>query len=133
MKELVTKLIELELKKRDLEAELGMLKEEQAQVQAQVVEAFEANGLQNMRFENGVTVALRTDVRASILAEKREEAYELFKEHGLDGMVKETIHPKTLESWVREHKGLNGVQLPEWARDIVTTFEQTRPTILGLK
>jgi len=133
MKDLIEKYIALEQERRNMEKELGMLKEEIAKVQGQVVEAFADAGLQNMKMESGVTISLRTDVRASILADDREEAYEQFKMNGFDSMVKETIHPKTLESWVREYKGFNGVELPEWAREFVITTEITRPTILGLK
>jgi hypothetical protein len=133
MKELINRFIALERKRRGLEEQLGMLKEEKAKLEEQLLEAFTEQGIQNMKLEGGITVSLRTDVRASILADRRDEAYELFKENGLDGMVKETIHPKTLESWVREHRGVNGISLPEWAEGLVSTYEQTRPTILGLK
>ncbi len=133
VKDLLRDYVEAEREKRRIEAELQEAKKALAEKAEQVLEMFETTGLQNLKLEDGVTIALRTDIRASIPADKREEAYEAFKEHGFDGLVKETIHPKTLESWVREYAGINGVVLPDWASEYVTTYEQTRPTILGLK
>ncbi len=133
MKELLKKYIEVERKKRRLESELQEVKAELQEIADQVLDLFETAGLQNIKLDDGVTIALRTDIRARIPADKREEAYEEFKRQGLDGLVKETIHPKTLESWVREYAGLNGVELPEWAQGYVEIYEQTRPIILGLK
>ena len=133
MKELLDKYIAAEREKRRAEEELQKAKEAVTQVSEQVLEMFESTGLQNIKLEDGVTIALRTDIRARIPADKQEEAYNIFREHGMDSIIKETIHPKTLESWVREFAGLNGVELPDWARGYVETYEQTRPTILGLK
>lgn len=133
VKDLLNKYVEAERKKREVEEQLQEAKRALQDIAEQVLEMFETTGLQNLKLEGGVTIALRTDIRARIPADKREEAYEAFKENGLDGLVKETIHPKTLESWVREHAGINGVELPEWASGYVETYEQTRPVILGLK
>ena len=133
MKELLKKYIEVERKKRRLESELQEVKAELQEIAEQVLDLFETTGLQNIKLDDGVTIALRTDIRARIPADKREEAYEEFKRQGLDGLVKETIHPKTLESWVRESAGLNGVELPEWAAKYIEVYEQVRPVILGLK
>lgn len=133
MKDLLKKYIDVERKKRRLESELQEVKAELQEIAEQVLDLFETTGLQNIKLDDGVTIALRTDIRARIPADKREEAYEEFKRRGFDGLVKETIHPKTLESWVREYAGLNGVELPDWAKEYVEIYEQTRPIILGLK
>jgi hypothetical protein len=133
VKDLLKKYIEAEREKRRIEAELQEAKEKLNDLAEKVLEMFETTGLQNLKLDDGVTIALRTDIRARIPADKREEAYEEFKRQGFDGLVKETIHPKTLESWVREYAGINGVELPDWAAEFVETYEQTRPVILGLK
>lgn len=133
VKDLLKKYIEAEREKRRIEAELQEAKEKLNDLAEKVLEMFETTGLQNLKLDDGVTIALRTDIRARIPADKREEAYEEFKRQGFDGLVKETIHPKTLESWVREYAGINGVELPDWATEFVKTYEQTRPVILGLK
>jgi len=133
VKDLLKKYIEAEREKRRIEAELQEAKEKLNDLAEKVLEMFETTGLQNLKLDDGVTIALRTDIRARIPADKREEAYEEFKRQGFDGLVKETIHPKTLESWVREYAGINGVELPDWATEFVETYEQTRPVILGLK
>jgi predicted DNA-binding antitoxin AbrB/MazE fold protein len=121
------------LVKRELESKLKDANKNLKDMEYKVLEEFERTGLQNLKLATGETVSLRTDVRASILAENREVMYQKFKDHGLDGLVKETIHPKTLESWVREHKTINGIELPDWAEPFVEVYENIRPTILGLK
>lgn len=133
VKDLLEKYVAAEKEKRRVEAQLQEAKKNLSKIGEQVLDMFETTGLQNLKLDDGVTIALRTDIRARIPADKREEAYEAFKEHGMDGLVKETINPKTLESWVREYADVNGVELPEWATGYVETYEQTRPTILGLK
>ena len=133
LKELIRQYVETEREKRMVEEELGEIKNKLNTLADMVKEVFETMGLQNLKLENGVTIALRTDIRARIPADKREEAYEEFKRQGFDGLVKETIHPKTLESWVREYADINGVELPEWAAKYIEVYEQVRPVILGLK
>jgi hypothetical protein len=133
MKDLLKKYIEAEREKRRIETELQEVKAKLQELSEQVLNVFELEGLQSLKLEDGVTIALRTDIRANIPADKREEAYEEFKRQGFDGIVKETIHPKTLEAWVREYASINGVELPEWAAPYVEVYEQTRPVILGLK
>lgn len=121
------------LAKRELESKLKDANENLKDMEYKVLEEFERTGLQNLKLATGETVSLRTDVRASILVENRETMYQLFKEHNLDGLVRETVHPKTLESWVREHRTINGIELPDWAEPFVEVYENIRPTILGLK
>jgi len=133
MKELLDAYKERVLLKRQKEQELKDINEDIKSLEYEVLAKFEEIGLQNIKLDTGETVALRTDIRASILAEDRDSVYSEFKKHGFDGLVKEVIHPKTLESWAREYRTLNGVELPEWAEGLVQVYEQIRPTILNLK
>ncbi len=133
MQEVIDQLIAIETRRRGLEEELSQVKEEKARIEEEVLEAFLQAGIQNVKLDGGVTIALRTDVRASIKEEDRETAYEAFKLSGFGDLVKETIHPRTLESWVREFRDVNCIHLPSWAEGLISTFEQTRPVVLGLK
>lgn len=134
MKELLDRLLALETWRREIEEELEGVRAEIAEVNARVVEAFADAGVQNVKLEGGVTVALRTDIRANIPADLKLTALDVFEEHEPD-VVKAQIHPKTLESWVRAHvdEETGEVVLPDWARDIVNVHQITRATVLGLK
>ena len=48
-------------------------------------------------------LGITDDVRASVPADKREEAYEWLMEHGHGDLVVDYCHPSTLKAWVKEY------------------------------
>ena len=58
LKELIRQYVETEREKRMVEEELGEIKNKLNTLADMVKEAFETMGLQNLKLENGVTIAV---------------------------------------------------------------------------
>ena len=113
--ELLKALRKLKDKKTDLEAQLKETNIEIGKIEMhEFPEALQALGLDDPKIsERGIgSATLGTRVFATVLATNKPAFLEWMKQNGNEGLVKEDIHPKTLEAWGREAL-TEGLDYPE--------------------
>lgn len=84
--------------------------------------AVELDGV-NKRF------ALKTDQYANYLVEDEEAVFEAFRELGYDGIIKENIHSRTLNSTIKEITENGTKELPELLKPYIKVFEKPNISI----
>lgn len=102
---------ELELKLKEAENKARQIREND------LPELMQSLGLKQLVTANGLVVKLREEVRASFFAKdpgKREPAYDWLREHGHDGLIKNTVAVQF---------GKEQEQLAEKFAEFVKTFE----------
>ncbi len=64
--------------------------------------ALEAEGLRNLKLLSGRGVTTTEETFVNVKAEDRDFLHQWLKDHGHGDIVKETVHPGTLKSFVKE-------------------------------
>ena len=128
MFDLADTLRELQEKKALLQEELkdvnGQIKDTTGLLSEQMIN----HEIQNFK-RNGRLFYLTTlrDIRA--VASMREQLCEVLREKGFGDLVKEAVHPQTLQAFVREQIEENDDEVPEWLDDLVTVYEEDQVRI----
>ena len=108
---LLARFVALEKAKRDLEARLDAVKEEQKAVEETIFrEVFEAGFVFQSITLDGMTVYLHRQLWAGAKQGEKEGLIYALKESGLVDMVSETFNTNTLSAWVRERQQEGGYQ-----------------------
>jgi len=124
--EMIHRFIELRRERDRLKRELSAVEAEALAVEDVLREEFVAAGVQRIGSDDGATLFLAPEVRASVSAQADpSQVKAAFAEHGLGWMVKETIHPSTLSSWVIEQRK-SGQEIPPDVLGVINLFEQHR-------
>jgi len=76
-------------------------------------EAMETAEIDKFTVDGVGTVYITQRAYGNILAANRDDAYAWFKENGFGDLVKETVHPQTLNAFAKEQLE-NGAELPEF-------------------
>lgn len=84
--------------------------------------AIELDGV-NKRF------ALKKDQYASYTVENKEAVFDAFRRLGLDGIIKEDIHGKTLNSTIKELTNGGETELPDELKPYINIFEKSNISI----
>ena len=84
--------------------------------------AIELDGV-NKRF------SLKKDQYASYTVENKEAVFDAFRKLGLDGIIKEDIHGKTLNSTIRELTNGGETELPDELKPYINIFEKSNISI----
>jgi hypothetical protein len=87
--------------RRDLEAQVNILKTDLSGLEEKLVNLFAEAGIQNIKTKTGETVYLNREVFAKLVGDQKK-AYTAFRRAGLGDFVKETLNAQTLRAWVRE-------------------------------
>lgn len=119
---LVKRYTELELERRRFKAGLEAVTTEQAELQVPLLEAWERNGWKHIS-GNGLTLALRRDIRVSAKGGDSEALCAALEAEGFPQFIKRGVNSNTLSAFVREYDR-SGEALPERIADAVTIFEQ---------
>ena len=124
--EVVCSMDELRLRKEDLEEALKEINKEYDYLRLNMVPArFEEEGIENMKVEGVGRVSLTGDMYVSILADKKDAAYEFFRDIGKGSLITETISASTLKATVKAMMK-SGEDIPE---DIIKVTPFTRASI----
>lgn len=67
---------------------------------------------------------LTSSLYASPLAGKSATLNDTLKKEGFGSLVKESVNPRTLSSFVKEQIAANDGNLPDWLAGIVNTYEK---------
>jgi len=77
-----------------------------------MVDKMEDNGLSNANFSGLGRVSLRAELYATIIKERKEEAYEWLVENEFGDLIKETVNSSTFKAFCKEQMEA-GTILPE--------------------
>jgi len=109
--------------KKEIEEALKEINELIAQTEEQLVAAMVEEEMQNFT-RNGRQFVLTTRTYANAKSGMMPALCTWMKENGLKDMVKESIHPQTLQAWVKEQLEEVGA-LPEELEPLVNVYEKS--------
>ena len=109
--------------KKEIEEALKEINELIAQTEEQLVNLMIEEETQNFT-RNGRQFILTNRTYANAKAGMMPEICSWMKDNGLGDMVKESIHPKTLQAWVKEQIEEAGA-LPEELEPLVNVYEKS--------
>lgn len=118
--DLARELAGLRAQKALREEQLKTINGELAAVNTKLVDAMQVLGLQKFSVDGVGMVYLQDRPHPTVLDADKLHAW--LRAHGHGGMVKEGVHPMTLQAWVKEQMS-NMVALPE---DAIKVFIETR-------
>lgn len=116
IKELNNKVDELKSKREELLNELV------AEMQQEDLPEFSVKGI-------GKRFALKTERYASYLVADKYEVFDAFRNLGYDGIIKEDIHAKTLNSTIKELTDDGKKELPAELQPYIRIFEKPKISI----
>lgn len=123
MFELAKKLKELKDTKNDLEARLKEINTEIDNVDFELATMMTDSETQNFTVA-GTMFCLTNKVRASAVADRKEELYEALRNEGYGDLVYETVNANSLSAFVKEQIEEHD-DVPEWLNGLVNVFEKT--------
>jgi len=109
--------------KKEIEEALKEINELIAQTEEQLVNSMVEEEMQNFT-RNGRQFILTNRTYANAKAGMMPEICSWMKDNGLEDMVKESIHPQTLQAWVKEQIEEGGA-LPEELSELVNVYEKS--------
>ena len=109
--------------KKEIEEALKEINELIAQTEEQLVAAMVEEEMQNFT-RNGRQFILTNRTYANAKAGMMPEICSWMKDNGLEDMVKESVHPQTLQAWVKEQLEEVGA-LPEELEPLVNVYEKS--------
>lgn len=112
--------------KEDLESQLKDVNKDIEQLaQRDIPTIMEAQEVTNIKIAGVGTIYLQNKVKASITADDKAEAYAWLSENGHGDLIKEYVHPKTLEAWAKEQIE-NNMPIPE---EFIRAYKYTQAAI----
>jgi len=117
------KLVELRDRKKTIEDALKELNEVINQTEEQLVAAMVEEEMQNFT-RNSHQFILTTRTYANAKSGMMPAVCDWMKGNGMEGIVKESIHPQTLQAWVKEQIEELGA-LPEELVELVNVYEKS--------
>jgi len=113
-------------KKAELEEALKEVNKEKERLETKTLpDMMEAQEIDKMTIDGVGTLYTQAGVYAYIYASDRDMAFDWFKRHGHEDIVKEQIHFKTLTSWVKDQMS-QGQEVPEWCNAKPTVTARIR-------
>ena len=109
--------------KKEIEEALKEINELIAQTEEQLVNLMIEEETQNFT-RNGRQFILTNRTYANAKAGMMPEICSWMKNNGLEDMVKESVHPQTLQAWVKEQLEEAGA-LPEELSELVNVYEKS--------
>ena len=110
-------------RKKEIEEALKEINELIAQTEEQLVNLMIEEEMQNFT-RNGKQFILTNRTYANAKAGMMPAICEWMKDNGLADMVKESVHPQTLQAWVKEQLEEVGA-LPEELEPLVNVYEKS--------
>lgn len=113
LKELAAEYARLHAEKKRLEVDLDDVKKKISQVDSALVMAFENAGIEKQaRMKQGLFTKDRQEY-VSIVEEMEKAAFDWLTRHGAGWMIKPSVHPQRLRSFVIKERDEQGEEIPE--------------------
>lgn len=124
MFELADRLKALRDEKKEIEQSLKDINAELEEVDAVLAQLMTDTETQNFT-RSGTVFCLTNTIRASAMADRKEELFEALRAEGHGGLIYETVNANSLSAFVREQISENDDVLPDWLNGLVNVFEKT--------
>lgn len=124
-------LVALRDRKKELEEELKDVNTQIAEIEKTLVDKMIEEEMQNFT-RNGRQFILTSRLYVSAKAGMMENICAWMKQHGLEDMVKEHVHPQTLQAWCKETVEETGT-LPEELESMLNVYEKSGISIRNKK
>ena len=124
MFELADRLKELRETKKELEQQLKLLNAELDEADFCLANAMLESETQNFT-RSGIMFCLTNTIRASALADRKDELFAALRSEGFGALVYETVNANSLSAFVKEQIAENNDTLPNWLNGLVNVFEKT--------
>jgi len=113
IKDLAVRMHALNQSKDQLKAALATVNKELDAIRFNALpDAMDEEGIARVAIKGVGTVSLYPDVRASIRASARGEAWDWLRENGFEDLITNTVNASTLKAWAKEQLG-EGVEIPD--------------------
>ena len=132
MFELADRLKKLKEEKKQKELELRNISDMLYQIEEALSEFMTLNETPNFT-HGGTSFSLRTSLKASAVAGKKDELHSSLKEAGYGSLVVETVNPSSLSAFVKEQISENDNELPKWLNGLVNIFEKNTVSVRNYK
>lgn len=126
--ELADKLKELREAKKYAEQEIKEINEGIEKIDAQLAQLMIDTETQNFT-RGGVMFCLNTTMRASAIAELKDDLFEALRAEGFGNLIYETVNANSLSAFVKEQISQNGDVLPSWLDGLLNLFEKTTVSV----
>lgn len=123
MHDLAIKLKSLRDEKTELETRLKEINAEIDTVDFELATMMTDSETQNFTIA-GTMFCLTNKVRASAVADRKEELYDTLRSEGYGDLVYETVNANSLSAFVKEQMEEHD-DVPEWLNGLVNVFEKT--------
>jgi 3-methyladenine DNA glycosylase Tag len=117
----VKRIVELKKQMEELDTQLKALKQAYDDLEPQVIEYMEKEGLQRLTVDDR-TVYVNRQIWASV-SKSNPEALEILRENGLDDFIEEKVNSQRISAFVREFEK-NGEDIPDWCHDALNITEK---------
>ena len=124
MFELADRLKSLRDMKKEAEQHLEAVNTELTEVDAMLAQLMIDSETQNFT-RSGTMFCLTNTTRASAMADRKEDLFEVLRAEGYGGLIYETVNANSLSAFVREQISENDDILPDWLNGLVNVFEKT--------
>lgn len=112
---------ELRDKKSEMEFAVKKVNEELQIVERDLIQSMTDNECDGFK-RNGKNYIMMTKEYPSAVVERKAELYDIMKSQGFEHLF--TINSNTLSATIKELKGCNDDQLPEWLNGLVKNTEK---------
>ena len=125
---LIDDLQDLKNQKEELENSLKAVSAELEEVEKQVVENFITAEVDSVK-RNGKTYSLKNDLYTSPIAEEKDNLFEALRKNEAGELIQETVNANSLRAFVKELKGDNDGDIPEWIAPFINVVEKTKISV----
>ena len=108
--------------KATLEEQIKALNEEIEQTDGQLCSMMIDSETQNFT-HSGVQFSLTSKIRASVIAERKQDLFYALRKNGFGALIQETINTNSLSAFVKEQMEEGGDDLPFWLEDLVSVYQ----------
>lgn len=130
LSELGNQYYELDKEIKDLNTLLELKKSERELKKQELITAMQENDLPEFAVENiQKRFSITEDMASSYLKENQEQVFEALRNLGYDGIIKETVHDKTFNSFIKEITNNGELPLPEELSPYIRMFKYKKISI----
>lgn len=130
LSELGKQYYELDQEIRNLNAQLDLAKSNRELKRKELIDAMQEQDLPEFAVEEvGKRFSIVEDISSSFLKERQEEVFDALRKLNYDGIIKETVNDKTLNSLVKEITENGAKDLPDELKDLIRIFKYKKISI----
>ena len=128
--DIATELVDLDVRIKQLSAELDELKEKREQSQLELIQEMQEQDLTEFSVDNiGKRFAMKKDIFANCLAQDKPKLLDVLIENGYGDIVKTDVNPKSLNALVKELTVNGEEELPAYLKDVLNIYVKPKISV----